>query len=498
MLALLQFDATNLPLLERLLAEGRLPALARLGERGTWTALGRSTPLFPEAGGYVTTYSGVEIEEHGIYSAFQWCAEEQRVRFFDELPGPAAAWERVSRAGGRSLVIDQYESWIPRETAGLRMLNGWQFRHKLSSQFSAPRDANRALTRRFGAGPSIEFPYGRPSQKTLDRLVRIFHDSAARLADATAAVLAEGRQDLVWLTFGGAHQAGHYLGDTLDDTAGSGRLTQLEDVYVTLDQALARILETLPGDADVILFSPLGMAANRSRTDLLPGMLAAVLAGRKLAASEAAAGPGSWIWKLRGLAPAELRAAVTKPLPPRAVRALTSRLYLRGVDWSTTRAFALPGDLNGYIRLNVRGREREGIVDPDDVEALLDEIAEGLGTFRDPDGAPTVAVVHRIARDFGHGARSGDLPDLVVQWSDRPCVGPASVTSERFGTVNRRQEGSSRPGNHTPDAWALLAPGAARVREPARPPRITDIAATACSLLGVDTAGLAGEPLLET
>ncbi|MEI8154728.1 MAG: hypothetical protein WCG92_24560, partial [Hyphomicrobiales bacterium] len=110
--------------------------------------------------------------------------------FFDELPGPAAVWERVSRAGGRSLVIDQYESWIPRETEGLRMLNGWQFKHKLSSPFSTPRGPNRDLGRRFGPGPSIEFPYGRPSQKTLDRLIRIFHDSAARLADATAAVTA--------------------------------------------------------------------------------------------------------------------------------------------------------------------------------------------------------------------------------------------------------------------------------------------------------------------
>ena len=176
MLALLQLDATNVPLLERLLADGRLPGLAGLRERGTWTALGRSTPLFVEAGGYVTAYSGVEIEEHGIYSAFQWSAAEQRIRFFDELPGPAAAWERLSRVGGRSLVIDQYESWIPRETAGLQMLNGWQFEHKLSSRFSAPRAANRALERKLGRGPSIEFPYGAPSSKTLDRLLRIFHD----------------------------------------------------------------------------------------------------------------------------------------------------------------------------------------------------------------------------------------------------------------------------------------------------------------------------------
>jgi predicted AlkP superfamily phosphohydrolase/phosphomutase len=496
MLALLQLDATNSALVERLLDEGRLPALAGLRSRGTWTALGRSTPLFAEAGGYVTTYSGVEIEDHGIYAAFQWHAAEQRLRFFDEFPAPAAAWERLSRTGARSLVIDQYESWIPRESEGLRMLNGWQFRHKLTSPFSAPRQANRDLGKRLGRGPSIEFPYGRPSPATLARLTGTFESAASRLADATVAALAEEQFDLVWLTFAGPHQAGHYLGDVLEPSApASARRALLEDIYVSLDDALERILAELPEDADVIVFAPEGMAANRSRTDLLPGMLAAVLAGKPLEAS--APGPGSWIWRLRALAPAELRAAMTRPLPPTVVRGLTLRLHLRGVDWSRTRAFALPGDHSGFIRLNVQGREREGIVDPKDVEALSDEIAHGLASFQDPDGAQTVAAVHRIRQELGAGARVDQLPDLVVEWNAHPSVGQTNATSPRFGTVSRQGDGSSRPGNHTPETWAVIAPGVSRVRTQSRPPQITDLAATACSLLGADMTGLAGEPLLE-
>jgi predicted AlkP superfamily phosphohydrolase/phosphomutase len=473
MLALLQLDATSVPLLEELLAAGRLPALARLRARGTWTALGRSTPLFAEAGGFVTTYSGVEIEEHGIYAAFQWSAGEQRLRFFDEFPPPLAAWERLSRAGGRSLVIDQYESWIPRETAGLHMLNGLQFRHKLTSPFSAPRGADR--------GPSIEFPYGRPSARTLDRLARTFREAGDRLADATLTALRQERFDLVWLTFAGPHQAGHFLGEA--DRA------RLDDVYVSTDRALGRVVDALPDGTDVIVFSPLGMTANRSRTDLLPGMLTRILAG-----GEHQDGAGSLIWQLRRMAPAELRAALARPLPGPVVRGLTERLFLRGVDWSRTRAFALPGDCNGFIRLNLRGRERDGIVDPADAAALMDEIADGLATFLEPDGSPTVGTVHRIARD---GSRAEQLPDLVVEWSDRPSLGATRVTSGRFGTVERRGQGSARPGNHVPDAWALLVPGAARVRETSRPPQITDLAATTCAVLGADTAGLAGESLLE-
>jgi predicted AlkP superfamily phosphohydrolase/phosphomutase len=172
-------------------------------------------------------------------------------------------------------------------------------------------------------------------------------------------------------------------------------------------------------------------------------------------------------------------------------------MYLRGVDWGRTRAFALPGDHSGYIRLNLRGRERDGIVEPSEADALMDEIADGLATFRDPDGSPAVATTHRIAQQLGPGARLDRLPDLVVEWSDRPSFGVTGVSSPRFGHVARRGAGTFRSGNHTPHAWAVVVPGRSRATQPSRPPRITDIAATACALLGADTTGLAGASLLE-
>ena len=77
MLALLQFDASSRPLIQRMLEEGRLPALAELGAaRASGPRSGRSSPLFVEAGSYVSLYSGREVGDHGIYSAFLWSATE--------------------------------------------------------------------------------------------------------------------------------------------------------------------------------------------------------------------------------------------------------------------------------------------------------------------------------------------------------------------------------------------------------------------------------------
>ena len=65
MIAILQFDSVSLPHMNRLLDEGRLPALAKLRARGHWVPL--ETPALQwEGATYFTLYSGKDVKEHGI------------------------------------------------------------------------------------------------------------------------------------------------------------------------------------------------------------------------------------------------------------------------------------------------------------------------------------------------------------------------------------------------------------------------------------------------
>jgi predicted AlkP superfamily phosphohydrolase/phosphomutase len=157
-------------------------------------------------------------------------------------------------------------------------------------------------------------------------------------------------------------------------------------------------------------------------------------------------------------------------------------------------AFVLASDVVGYIRLNLRGREREGVVEPSEAAGLLDRIAAGLATFADPDGAPSVAEVKRTSEVIAPGRRSDALPDLVVRWSDRPATGLDRVVSPEFGEVPRPGGGSGRSGNHTSDAWAVLTPASRGADRPDG--RVVDLAATVCAALGVEHADLPGRTLL--
>lgn len=502
MICVLQFDAASVAVVDRMLAAGRLPVLAGLIERGRRMELATPADHFA-AGAFHTLYSGVELADHGLFYPFQWDAGAQRARYMTAFPAPPAIWETLARAGLRTLAIDPYESRPPRDWKGTYVC-GWGFRDRVVlPRWSLPRDAGDRLAKRHGRGPHATEIFGRPTARELLALRDKLVAAPGRVADAAVELLArEEPYDLAWLTFSAAHLAGHQFWDLsqlAEEPAGRARdllRGALEDVYRAVDEAFGRVLDALPGETAVIVASAVGMDVNSSRADLLPQMLAAVLHGGPLPADGGGAGA---IWRLRAAIPAGARGAIARALPDRVALELTARLELRGIDWAQTAAFCHPADNQGYIRLNMRGRERDGIVDPGEAGALLDTIADGLRTFSDPDGAPAVARTDRVA-DHHRGARAGQLPDLVVQWSEHPATTLAGVHSPRFGDVLRRGTGSGRSGNHTPgDAWAVVVPGgrAGAVSELDRPPRLADVAATVAAACGVDGEQSAGASLLQ-
>jgi predicted AlkP superfamily phosphohydrolase/phosphomutase len=501
-IAVLQFDAASAALLQRLGAAGRLPNLEALRARGETVELESPAEHFP-ASAYQTLYRGVEVGDHGLFYPFQWSAERQAIRLAGEVGAAPAIWERLAGSGRSTLAIDPYECHAPHDSEGV-LVCGWGMRERVVlGRWSRPGGCDRGMRRRHGRPPDVTEVFGAQRPAELRRLRRRFLEAPARVADAAVELLGERRFDLVWLTFAAPHLAGHRLwgvppyldGSSLTEGDRERIGTALEDVYAEVDAQLGRVLDALPDDADVIACSVLGMDVNTSRADMLPGMLAAVLGGAP--ADGGADSDSGAMWRLRGALSGRLRGAVAAAMPDRLALGLTAKLELRGVDWSSTRAFAHPADNQGYIRLNLAGRERDGIVDEGEVDELVELIGGGLADFRDPDGEAAVASVDRVAERW-QGAAAELLPDLVVRWRPTSAVAIDALHSPRFGTVRRQGHGSGRTGNHTDgDAWAILAPGAARVRDPGRPARIADIAATVAALCEVDADGLSGEALLE-
>ncbi len=488
MLALIGLDATPMALIDELGADGLMPRLSALRLGASPVELTTPAAFFP-AGAFTTLWTGTPVGEHGLHYPFMWDAPTQCVRYFDAFPAPATFWDRISEVGGKVLVVDPYEA-RPSVSANGLVISGWQFQNRVVLRpWSAPHDARRTFERRLGRARRAEEVFGEPDERTLRQLAATLVTGPRRVADLVVSALPEIRPDVLVVGLPAVHLAGHQLWDpaSVVDGISSASADELQSalrsVLAEADAAIGSIVDALPAGSDVVIFSSLGMAAETSRTDVLGTMLAAVLTDT---AVDGQAASGSW--KLRASIPTSFRARVASALPDGVATALAARLELRGVDWSQTRAFAMPSDTNGVIRFNVRGRERDGIVDPDDIPALVAEIRSGLTSFTLDGNEAAVAAVDLVADSFGGGSAEGLLPDLIVRWSSRPVRRGETLHSPRFGSIRRKGVGSGRSGNHTSEAWALVLPSSGPTA--AHGTRdISDISATALARFGLDSAG---------
>ena len=100
-----------------------------------------------------------------------------------------------------------------------------------------------------------------------------------------------------------------------------------------------------------------------------------------------------------------------KVLPRKMAREAKGKTFA-AVDWSKTQAFASPIPQQGVF-VNVAGRDRFGIVPPEEVEAMKNDLVRRFQELKAPDGAPATDRVWRSEDVFhgdGPGGRAGRAP----------------------------------------------------------------------------------------
>ncbi|HVX66073.1 MAG TPA: alkaline phosphatase family protein, partial [Bryobacteraceae bacterium] len=167
--------------------------------------------------------------------------------------------------------------------------------------------------------------------------------------------------------------------------------------------------------------------------------------------------------------------------------------YFRGVDWTRTRAytFGLAG-----IYINQKGREAQGIVDPEEAPALRRELAEKLTGLRDEEHGRVAINRAWPTPSLYRGPYLDAAPDLIIGYSDgyRSSweAAVAKTTAQVFADNPKAWSG-----DHCVDPH--LVPGVlfSNRKVEAEDPGLEDLAPTALALFGIaPPAHMEGTPLL--
>ena len=482
---LLGLDGACLPVLEPLVDDGAVPTLASLCRRGYAGGLTSQLPPWTPSA-WPSLYTGVNPGKHGVYGfltfdGYDWTVVDRSD--VDEF----AIWELLDHEGRESVVVN-----VP-VTHPARPIDG-----AVVPGYVAPEHPtcvpDDALTEADAEDYQIYPP--KASEASRNEQVAAFERLARSRGRVFENLVAKHDPAFGFLQF--------QVTDTVFHER-PGDQEAVERVYAAVDDAVGRVLEACE-PRNVIVVSDHGMGEYGGYefriNDFLRerGDVAATAGGEGMPSwdaiarnqlrngdepdqrdrtplervASAAARVGITSQRVqRVLEPLGLADAVTAVAPTDAIRAGTER-----VDFPASKAY-MRSRIELGVRINLAGREPEGVVDPGDYDRVRDELIEALSAVETPQGRPVFQAV-RPREDVYEGPHLEAAPDIVVV--------PAGFEHFLAGSLRGTQFDTPRePWNHK-RTGLLIAAGedvTPAAMETADRPHIFDVAPTVLSTLGV-------------
>ena len=458
------FDAAEPVLVRRLMAAGEMPVLAGLAARGMACDVAGGAEV-GSGSVWPTFATGRSVRDHAAHYIWRW--DPGRMRLGRETgEGLVHWWRPVAESGRRVLTIDVPYLPLARTDGCAEVFEWGSHDRRLGSIATRPAALAAQIERDPGRHPFDDDPapgHDRPSLRDLTGAARRARAGARMRGDLAARLIGERKPDLAVVVFAEMHHSSHLLWHTAqpDDPLFAGRRRDdldpraLVDVFRAADAALGQILDASPRGARLAVFSLHGMRSAFGIPTVLRPLLAELgyaAAPRPSRIGPREAGRTAFAAAKRN-APEWARSAWRRSAPLALLNAVAGPTAMGAYDWERTRAFALPHDQHGWIRLNLAGREARGIVPAGHYAGTCDELCAALLAARTEDGRPIVRDVLRVCDEAG-AAPPARLPDLVVHWADGAYDDPLRVAGS---DIAARPDARRLTGRHTFTGFAVAA-----------------------------------------
>jgi predicted AlkP superfamily phosphohydrolase/phosphomutase len=488
---LLGLDAADAGILLDGIEAGTFPHLRRLRDEGAWGIV-TSPRGFGSGAVWPSFATGVSPAKHGRYFYRQvgpgsYAAE----RFAADQLAVEPVWAHIARSGRSVAVFDVPKVGVTPDIDGVVAVDWIAHGPVYSEMRTWPVGFGDELTARFGRNPlwKCDLPGGRDAEQ-METFLEQMRDRIRQRERATRHYWAEGF-DFVVSVFAEPHCVGHQGWHVRDrdhpmhDAEALRRIGDpVEQVYGDIDAAIGRILADVDDDTTVIVFSGTGMGPNYTGNRLLDDVLRAIDHRPR---STVAAGVDRARKLLKRVLPPELR---------RRGQGLKNKVeeQVYSGDRARRPSFVVPhNDIAGAVRLNIEGREANGVLRESEVDAYIERLRRELMALRNADtGSPVVTDVVHVA-DEHDGPWIDHMPDLLVVWNREEPID--RVTSGTIGIVEYSHR-SNRTGDHSADN-VFFAVGPTVTPGPAADVALYDFASTLCRLLDVPVVSTDGSPIDE-
>jgi predicted AlkP superfamily phosphohydrolase/phosphomutase len=393
-------DGATFDVLDPLFEQGLLPHLAALRQRGTEGVLETILPpVSPPAWTSATT--GVNPGKHNIYDFFHFSSAQPGALLTSSLDRRARpVWQFLNEAGYRTVIMNVPMTFPPDRVKGL-FISGFPY-GKATTGYTYPPDLEKRIA------PYPLDPFGESIQPGLEgRLLHAFQSIFERHSQVAEELLREEDWDLFWVVFTGTDKVQHFYWKFSDpdhpdyDPMLAARFGEaIRDFFVRVDEVIGEMVEIAGPETDVFVVSDHGFGPIYRELRLL-----------------------RWLRREGFLAPDPA-----------------------GGDYPHVEAFP-PGPFGGLLRVNVRGRDYRGTVEPGEpARRVREELRRRLTALRDPvSGEPFVEEIF-YREEIYEGPYVDNAPDIVFLEAPREFVGRGDPNEgEVFGPPSYTFSGFHRP-----------------------------------------------------
>jgi len=399
----LGLDGADWNIIDHMIQIGKMPTLASMKEKGAWGPLNSTIPPITcpawlvfgtgKNPGKLGVYYFLVREGHGYHTV---------PFYFEHDVSGENFWDLLSMNGFNVGIVN-----VPTVNKPYR-INGFIIAGFMSKSrkrwlgegegdaLTYPEDLGNEIAEKVGEY-NIDFPKTTSPKAhllTLGEEIDDYETVALQRARALEYLMKEKEWDLMVIDIMATDRIGHSMvqlvspsGSKYDSKQGMELRPRIEKFYSNIDSIVARIKEAAGEGAYIFIISDHGMGPQKGKFAVNDWLLKnGYMHLKTLGKQETVKGKPSfknrlyhrlsWISKALHLSPIIER--VVKLLPQKLQGSVPYPLRVikdDEVDWSSTKVFYKE---YGHLFINQKGREPEGIVEPDRSDALLDELIEKL------------------------------------------------------------------------------------------------------------------------
>jgi len=451
---IISLDGVNWEMVQPTLDKGKLPSLSKLISKGT-SSIFQTHSFISSGSTWPCIHTGRHPGHHGIFfSHRQFKSGTYNIvkKAAEDIPFKAF-WQIVSKNGIPTIAIDLPKAPLVEEFNGM-VLNSWGEEAPWYSP-SYPRDLKKEIHSKFGRHPLQEF-YHHPMKDHASWLkIKDQHLEALNTRFKVANYLMQKQDDwgLFIMAVNELHLAGHLFWHLIDESHPEhdpelrkklGNI--IEELLIIADQKIGDLVNKHP-EVPFLILSNNGMTRSGQPVNVMDVILKKMgyMKGIIPDPNKVSRRSHNFIYEAERYLPLGLISFIKEYLPKKWWYRVTRKLMHSSKDWKPSQAFPIPNDVSGAIRINLKGREPEGKVDPSEYDQLCEDIKKDfLAITINEKGIPAVKKVIKIKDSFA-GAKTDELADLLIIWNkEEPII---SIQGDKIGSINVKYD--KRSGSHT-------------------------------------------------